>query len=172
VVDVVHIAGGWLDVLRSLAFYRTSGLPYNDDMYRHVQVGWLMLLVLGGTSITIGLSYWKTRSIMMFVLLVLALLATFVFSHMSVVADDVGLEVRLACGVIKRSISWRQVERAYEKEVGWVTGWGIRRINNGWLYNVSGNKAIALKLINSQEFWIGTDDPLDLMAFVRKHISS
>jgi len=41
----------------------------------------------------------------------------------------------------------------------WWWGWGIRRIHDGWLYNVSGLNAVELVMGNGKKFRIGTDQP-------------
>lgn len=40
----------------------------------------------------------------------------------------------------------------------WWTGWGIRKIPGGWMYNNAGRSAVELDLRNGHKFRIGTDD--------------
>ena len=48
-----------------------------------------------------------------------------------------------------------------------ATGWGIRLIPNGWLWNVSGLGAVELSLVNGQRFRIGTDEPEQLATAIQ-----
>jgi hypothetical protein len=45
---------------------------------------------------------------------------------------------------------------------------GIHLTPYGWLYNVSGLDAVAIRLRNGRKFALGTDDPYRLTAAIRR----
>ena len=49
-----------------------------------------------------------------------------------------------------------------------TTGWGIRAIPGGWLFNVSGLKAIEIILYNNKKYQIGTDEPEKVEQLLRQ----
>jgi len=40
-----------------------------------------------------------------------------------------------------------------------LNGWGIHYTPRGWLYNVSGFGAVAIRLRSGKQFCLGTDEP-------------
>ena len=40
----------------------------------------------------------------------------------------------------------------------WIQGWGVRKVTNGWMYNVWGLDAVELEMSSGDIFRIGTDD--------------
>jgi hypothetical protein len=52
--------------------------------------------------------------------------------------------------------------------VPWYAGWGIRWTGDGWLYNVSGLRAVELRTRHGKRYLIGTDRPEELEAAIRQ----
>ncbi len=52
-----------------------------------------------------------------------------------------------------------------------LEGWGIHLSRFGWLYNVSGFNAVAIKMKNGQHFAFGTDEPEALLHCLDKSTS-
>ncbi len=48
----------------------------------------------------------------------------------------------------------------------WWSGWGMRRIRGGNLYNVAGYEAVELELESGRKVRLGTDEPEALLAAV------
>jgi len=53
----------------------------------------------------------------------------------------------------------------------WYYGFGIRKVPNGWMYNVSGLDAVELHLTSGKVFRIGTDDVDQLFGVLSIQIS-
>ena len=51
----------------------------------------------------------------------------------------------------------------------WYFGWGLRKLQHGWMYNVWGLDAVELDLTDGKKFTIGTDEPEDLVAALSAH---
>lgn len=56
------------------------------------------------------------------------------------------------------------------KNKGWW-GWGIRHYGDGWLYSVSGLRAVELTLVDGRNLRIGSDEPEQLARFLNENIS-
>ena len=67
---------------------------------------------------------------------------------------------------LKRYYYWKDVESAEVVTYGFV-GYGIRLgSKHGIVYNVNGNKGLALKLKSGKKLLIGTQQPEELQAFL------
>ena len=139
-------------------------------IYRHTQIGWLMLAVLGAVGITGGIqalregpadAWWGVA----IVAVSLALVPT-----LTVIGDDDGLDVRFGLGLIHRRFRWSDIRTSAPVRNSWLTGWGIRWIGGGWMFNVSGFHAVELQLENGRIFRIGTDDPGGLHVYIQEQL--
>lgn len=137
-------------------------------LYRRRQRGTLILAVLGAGAVafaaaltggSLPVAAWPTAA----VILVVALL----FGSLTVeVAQD---EVRLwfGVGLVRRRIALGDVVGAQAVRNSWTSGWGIRWIPGGWLYNVSGLDAVELQFVHGGVVRIGTDQPRELERAIR-----
>jgi hypothetical protein len=134
--------------------------------YKHTQIGWLVVVIVGAAIV-----YCISRVVAAphpaeIVALVLAALCLFVFSTLTVVADDQSIEARFGPGWIRRRLRWSEIQSARVVRNRWLNGWGIRRIGSGWMFNVSGLDAVELELQGGRRFRIGTDEPGRLHDYV------
>src|SRR5437868_5298880 len=107
-------------------------------MYRHTQVGWLMILVCGVVLLTLipALGGGSREGAWLPLLLCVVLLA--LFCTLTVTLDDETIAVRFGPGLIGKRIALAEVAACRTVRNEWWYGWGIRWIGAGWLYNVSG----------------------------------
>jgi len=140
-------------------------------MYRHTQVGWLMIFLLGGGALVALLASMSLAGNPVFAgvfLLLAGLLA--LFWSLSVEIRDGVLECRFGVGLIRRRIPLSEIRDAHPARNCWWYGWGIRLTPHGWLWNVSGLGAVELDLAGGKRFRIGTDQPQQLAEAVRATI--
>lgn len=69
---------------------------------------------------------------------------------------------RLGVGLFWRKIAFSRIVSARPVINSWISGWGIRKISGGWMYNVSGFGAVELELSDGGRFRVGTDRPEEL----------
>lgn len=104
---------------------------------------------------------------------IVAMTAT--FGRLTVSVGPSTVDVAFGWGLPRRSVPLRDVvEQAVVRTPIWA-GRGIRRVRNGWLYNVAGRDAVALTLASGSVVRIGTDDPqglLDAVAAARDALSA
>ena len=68
-----------------------------------------------------------------------------------------------------KQTQWVDIEAAQVVNYGFVGGWGLRLTSKyGTVYNVKGNKGLALTLKNGRKYLIGTQRPEELEAFLEK----
>ncbi len=138
-------------------------------LYRHTQVGWVILGVTAG----IGALVWRrlpgeAASAAAIPLLITTAAVLLIFSSLTVEVDQLAIRLRFGVGLVRKRIaladvsSWRAVRNP------WYSGWGIRLGPGGVLWNVSGFDAVELVLANGKRFRVGTDEPALLASAITR----
>jgi hypothetical protein len=95
----------------------------------------------------------------------------FLFSSLTVQITDHALRWQFGLGFIRKEVPLAEIESAEATETTFLQGWGIHRTSRGWLYNVSGFQAIAVRLKSGKTFLLGTDEPDRLRAALLQGLS-
>lgn len=90
--------------------------------------------------------------------------AAWLFSSLTVEVTADELRWRFGPGLIGRRVPLKDVVAAEAVTTSWADGWGIHHTRFGWLHNIAGFQAIALRLGDGRRFAVGTDDPGPLLA--------
>lgn len=70
---------------------------------------------------------------------------------------------------VKKTIKWTDVKKAKLINYGFVGGWGIRLWTNyGTIYNIKGNKGLAIELLNGKKYLIGTQKNAEMNEILKK----
>ena len=140
--------------------------------YRHTQIGRFMLtayaVALAGT---VALGFWLGWTAPLLAALAILSAAAVVFSSLTVEIGDGFLECRFGSGLIRRRFALADVREARPVRNRWYYGWGIRWTPTGWMFNLSGLDAVEITLASGKAFRIGTDQPEELTAALRRAIS-
>jgi hypothetical protein len=132
-----------------------------NTQYRHSQPGYLSI-VISFILITVGVIMYICGLPPGMLLGVIALVVLVFTYKLTVEIKDGFLKFWFGPGLFWKTISLEQI--AYcEPFKGVFSGWGIRYICNGWLYNVSGMKAVTIVLKSGKRMHIGTDEPVQLI---------
>ncbi len=93
-------------------------------------------------------------------------IALSLFSTLTISATPTQLTWHFGLGFWKKRLELDQIKsfRTVINKAWW--GWGIRRYEKGWLYNVSGLRAIELVLNDGRHIRIGSDEPDALAAYL------
>lgn len=139
-------------------------------MYKHTQIGWVMLVSLGAGILLTGYfgilySDWITLSVLGVVIVCLI-----IFPSLTVTGDDDLIEVRFGPGLIRKKFRLEEIESCRPVRNRWWYGWGIHKIPRGWLFNVSGLDAVELSMKNGRIYRIGTDEPQILNEFIQRKL--
>lgn len=133
--------------------------------YDHTQYGYtgilttalLVALMWGSLRSAFEESDWIGALIVSFLVFIVAL--TFWFSKLNVTVAHGAVTAAFGLGKPHRVIQFSEVTDVRQVRNSWVQGWGVRRITNGWMYNVWGLDAVELELASGHIFRIGTDEP-------------
>ncbi|MFO8014107.1 MAG: hypothetical protein R6X20_12475 [Phycisphaerae bacterium] len=101
-----------------------------------------------------------------------ALVHLVLFWSMTVRVTDQVLEFWLGPGLVRRRIPLEQITDLETVRTRIRDGWGIRRTMLGRLYNVSGFRAVRVRLKTGKSILIGTNQPRALARAIRERLPS
>ncbi|MEA2764433.1 MAG: hypothetical protein QOK07_837 [Gemmatimonadaceae bacterium] len=139
-------------------------------MYKHTQVGYLVLVVM--LVAALGIFGLAPRGPLPVTVIVAALLiiSAVLFSSLTVEIGDGELRFHFGPGFWRKRYPLAEVTDAEVALSSWWEGWGIRLTPRGMLYNVSGTRAVEIKLRSGRRLRIGTDEPEELVQAIRAAI--
>jgi hypothetical protein len=130
--------------------------------YHHTQRGNLILLAVAIAAVGILLCGIALKPLLI-VLPMLALCA-WLFHSLTIEIAEGELSWRFGAGWIRKRVPLDLIVSVEPVRTNVIEGWGIHLSRFGWLYNVSGLDAVAVKMKNGQHFALGTDEPGALAA--------
>lgn len=98
--------------------------------------------------------------------------AGYTFRSLKVNVDQFAIEIIFGGWYKARHIFIRDVLDCWTIRMNPVNGWGIHYTAEGWLYNVYGLNAVAVKLRDDSTVFIGTDEPSELVYAIRQQLNS
>ncbi len=139
------------------------------EEYRHIQVGCLMLGMLGaGVLVIVVLMATSGFHWIALAVLIILALCSGLFATLTVRVDEDGVRIWFGPGVIRKRVPMKEIASCQVVRNPWYYGWGIRLIPHGWLYNVSGLLSVELRMKSGRRYRIGTDDPGQLVEAIRR----
>ena len=96
-------------------------------------------------------------------------IAMWIFRSMTVEISETELKWYFGPGWPRKQVPLSEVASAEVIRTTILNGWGIHYTSRGWLYNVSGYGAVAIKLRNGKRFCLGTDEPEELARHLIAH---
>jgi fumarate reductase subunit D len=94
------------------------------------------------------------------------------FYKLKIIVDNTTVSFKLGIGLFGKSYNISDINYCKPVKNSAIYGIGIRKISNGWLYNVSGLKAIELSFKNSKKIVrIGTNNPFEVCEFIQSIIN-
>ena len=141
--------------------------------YQHTQIGHAIVYpMIAITCILLAISTMSPVLRLGLVVAVPLLLVVWMFWKLTVTIDDHRLRASFGPGFIYREVRLEQIASCEPVRIKWWEGWGIHLSRFGWLYNVSGWNAVAIHLRNGRQLAIGTDQPEELAAAIRRSASA
>ncbi|MGE0359427.1 MAG: hypothetical protein AB7H93_03265 [Vicinamibacterales bacterium] len=135
--------------------------------YRHTQVGPWLPLVGAATAVAAGALSGSWRGALPILAIILVVWS--LFGTLTTAVD--GDAATCAFGpipLIRKRLAIADIRGATAIRTSPLWGWGLRLTPRGWLWNVSGLDAVELELANGGRFLVGTDEPLELLAALRR----
>jgi hypothetical protein len=141
--------------------------------YEHTQRGTILLVIFLGTVLfllAIDRLVPGARGVPL-VLVGIFGMCGFLFSSLTIQVTDRALRWQFGLGFIRKEVPLAEIERVEVTETTFLQGWGIHYTARGWLYNISGFQAIAVRLKSGKTFLLGTDEPDRLRAALLQSLS-
>jgi hypothetical protein len=144
----------------------------DGEQYYHVQMGWLLILVLDAAIVCLVVMAALFHSFPAIVWVILAVLvfAEANFFCLAVTMNGEKLRLRFGVGLIRFAVDLAEVTSVRTVTNPWYAGWGIRYMGDGWLFNVSGLRAVEVGLKSGRKYRVGTDEPERLEAALKQRI--
>ena len=106
------------------------------------------------------------------------ILLTFILSavlmlvyRLTITISEQYVSFKMGIGLINKKYPISDIKSVEIVKNSWIYGWGIRVIPRGWLFNVSGFKAIELRFHSSDKvIRIGTDKPEEVEKEIKSRI--
>ena len=135
--------------------------------YQHKQRAKLILVVFAIIALVdLILGFWFNR--LSWIAIPVLAICAWLFHSLTIEVTEGELRWRFGAGVIRKRVPLDQIVSARVVRTNWLEGWGIHLSRYGWLYNVSGFGAVAIKMKNGQHFALGTNEPEKLAAVFQK----
>ncbi len=132
-----------------------------EAIYRHTQLGPLLLLstVPGSTALLFGSAVYEgPLSLGLLTLAIVVGGLGFAFSSLTVEVTAAELAWRFGPGVFGGRVPRADIVAATPVENPWWWGWGVHLTPRGWLYNISGLRAVEVVLRDGTVFRLGSDE--------------
>ncbi len=124
------------------------------DTKKFTQFGTVSILILlpitlifGGIAVKSGFT-WKPESFIPFLVSLVMLICLLTFYKLTITINKQQVSFRLGIGWFGKSYRLSDIRSCRPVTNSALTGFGIRRLRNGWLYNVTGFRAIELAFNN------------------------
>src|ERR1700754_3852301 len=104
--------------------------------YRHTQFGTVIACAVGAVLAWYGVQLWAGGAMSTLrVPLILLAVVLLLFVTLTTEVEQGRLRCYFALGLIRRTIATRDITAVAVVRNSWLSGWGIRMIGNGWLWN-------------------------------------
>jgi hypothetical protein len=144
-------------------------------MYQKTQFGKITAISLVSALLIIGYFgvYYSNFPSLLLVALVLfgiLLLSLILFYKLTVIVDDHNIQIIFGIGLIKKRFNLKDINSCRSVKNRWYYGLGIRLTPHGWLYSVSGLRAVEILMKDGKKYRIGTNDPEGLLKSVQHYL--
>jgi hypothetical protein len=94
------------------------------------------------------------------------------FNKLTISITNTTVSFAMGMGLIKKSYPISEIKSCSAHKNSMINGWGIRVIQGGWLYNVSGFHSIELRFRNDTKvIRIGTNVPDEVVETINKRLN-
>jgi hypothetical protein len=135
-------------------------------IYKRTQAGRnIMATVALILLVMIGSNWWQSEAVVWpGISIALIVLALFFALTIEVTATHVSWY--FGFGFWRRKVAIKDIVSVQEEQFGWLNGYGIRRIADGWLYRVDGKRALLLTKTDGKRVALGSHDVAGLKAAI------
>jgi hypothetical protein len=145
----------------------------NMEAKKYTQFGTFMVVSTLSILIFVTIIFFKSGllsgndAIIPFSVVLIIMVCLFLFYNLSIYIDHTSLSFKMGIGLFGKSYELSEIKSCTLVRNSAFLGFGIKMLRNGWLYNVSGLRAIELEFYNkSSVVRIGTDRPEEISEIV------
>lgn len=143
--------------------------------YQHTQWGYTAIPTFLFFAVMVPMTATDNESSTLFaaamgVFTIVLLGVVLLFSRLEVTVSDGRIVAAFGFGRPHREIELIDVTSVRQLRNSWIQGWGVRKISDGWMYNVWGLDGVELELASGKVFRIGTNDPENLLTVIALQI--
>ncbi len=140
---------------------------------------WLILIAIGSVPAlgiykqlilkeNFGNDPMSNSNLVVMAVLIFGLIALFWFMRLKTTINSQEIEMHFF-PFFKKNVQWERVKSIQVVNYGFIGGWGIRLWTKyGTIYNVKGNKGLAIELHDGKRFVIGTQQEIKLKQLLEK----
>ena len=137
-------------------------------LYQKTQLGWAILALLSWVlSFVLLALYVLGSSVPVYLFAAALVVIAYLFHSLTVTVTESELSWGFGPGVFGQRIPISAIANVSAVTNSWQHGLGIKITHDGWVYNVSGFKAIAITLHDGTQFRVGTHDQANLLACLK-----
>lgn len=144
---------------------------------KFTQLGTICIAVFLPILIMEGIVLYKTgisddpKFIILSLVWILIFFCLLTFYKMTIRIDGNAISFKFGIGWFGKTYPLSEIESCEAVRNHWLAGIGIRWLGNGWLYNVSGLKAIELRFKNKKSVVrLGSNKPDEICENLRKYL--
>lgn len=145
---------------------RVKQVKFNMKTYQHTQSAAAIVAGLGAMMLIFAIMAVIFRPLIIGI--VTLGISIWIFRSMTIEVTDTELVWYFGSGFPQKRVSLSEVVSAEVIQTSFLNGWGIHYTSRGWLYNVSGYRAVAVTMRNGKRFCLGTDEPEKLAGELMK----
>ena len=139
--------------------------------YRHTQFGSTLVVVFLLSIVIAAIVFHRYGSPPVAIpALSILIVCLFLFYSLHVEIAEGVIRCRFGIGLIRKRFNLAEIIDVQPVINKWYYGFGIRLTPNGWLFNVSGLRAVEITLRSGKKYRIGTTEPDRLAAAIRDNM--
>ena len=136
--------------------------------YQHSQIATNLLIILAIAAAIVVLSAGSEGIMSVWPAMMIIGVIAALFYSLNVTVTDNAICWSFGPGFWRKTIDINEIVDVRIITTRWYNGWGIRYSAEGWLYRVSGDKAVQVTLKSGEQVNIGTDDACNLLAAIKQ----
>jgi len=135
--------------------------------YQHTQPATTIIRAMVGMMLIFAIASIFVHQVLISIIVIA--IVTWIFRSLTVEISDTELTWYFGSGFPLKRMPLDEIVSAEAIQTTVWNGWGIHYTARGWLYNVSGRGAVAIRLRSGKQFCLGTDEAEKLAGELMKH---
>ena len=127
-------------------------------IYKRTQAGRnIMATVALILLVMLGSNWWQPEAVI-WPGVSITLIVLVLFFALTIEVTETHVSWFFGFGFWRRKVAIKDIVSVQQEQFGWLHGYGIRRIADGWLYRVDGKQAVLITLRDGKRIALGSHD--------------